>query len=728
MTTAVDEREETRVRLADGVELLGAFEGSGCQEPPHLLRRRDGQVIQVSRLLYLVASSIDDHGELDRVAERVSREFGQELSPENVSYLIDNKLRPTGVVTSGETTEPPLQRANPLLALRLRVGLVPERAHRAVTTALQTLFWPPIIWAALAGLIALDAWLFLAHGGNVLDGAHQVIYQPRLLLLLSALSIASLAFHELGHAAAARYGGATPGTLGAGIYLVWPVFYTDVTDSYRLDRRGRLRTDLGGVYFNVLFVLGAAAAYLATGFQPLAVFLLLSQLETLQQFLPLLRLDGYYVVSDLVGVPNLFAYMGPVLARLTRQGGPQIRRQAQAKLANLKPWARRLITAWVCLTLPILLINVAFLAVFGPRIAGTAWASAQNQLHEIAAAHAHSDTAGVLNGIISLLLLAMPAAGTLYIVARLTRRLGQGARRCGHVHPLPTALAATLLGAVLALHLTLAGPDAFTAARKQVELAHSKQVELAHNSQPASQQVNSAVTPTPPADTSSSAGATSPAGRPEPATPPPTMAPPAANITLPGAPMTALTPALSPLPADETAPAATWTVLAGDDLWSIAQQVQAQALGRAATDDETSPYWAQLLDANRAALDGPDLLYAGQVLTIPAPATARAAPTTTQTAEPATASPPPTAHQPPADETGVPAAWTVRPGDDLWSIAQQVQAQALGRAPANDETSTYWVQLLDANRATVATPDLLYTGQVLTVPTPLSASREVRPR
>ena len=34
--------------------------------------------------------------------------------------------------------------------------------------------------------------------------------------------------------------------MGAGLYLVWPAFYTDVTDSYRLGRAGRLRTDLGG--------------------------------------------------------------------------------------------------------------------------------------------------------------------------------------------------------------------------------------------------------------------------------------------------------------------------------------------------------------------------------------------------------------------------------------------------------------------------------------------------
>ena len=61
------------------------------------------------------------------------------------------------------------------------------------------------------------------------------------------LAVASAGFHELGHAAACRYGGATPGGMGMGIYIVWPAFYTDVTDAYRLPRRDRLRVDLGGL-------------------------------------------------------------------------------------------------------------------------------------------------------------------------------------------------------------------------------------------------------------------------------------------------------------------------------------------------------------------------------------------------------------------------------------------------------------------------------------------------
>ena len=94
--------------------------------------------------------------------------------------------------------------------------------------------------------------------------------------------------------------------MGVGIYIVWPAFYTDVTDAYRLGRGGRLRADLGGVYFNCVFVLVIAAAYAVTGFEPLLVLVIVQHMQILQQFLPFLRLDGYYILSDLTGVPDMF--------------------------------------------------------------------------------------------------------------------------------------------------------------------------------------------------------------------------------------------------------------------------------------------------------------------------------------------------------------------------------------------------------------------------------------
>ena len=48
-------------RLADGTELMGEFRDSGDSQPPSLVRRPDGQVIQMSKLLYLTAAALDGH-------------------------------------------------------------------------------------------------------------------------------------------------------------------------------------------------------------------------------------------------------------------------------------------------------------------------------------------------------------------------------------------------------------------------------------------------------------------------------------------------------------------------------------------------------------------------------------------------------------------------------------------------------------------------------------------
>jgi putative peptide zinc metalloprotease protein len=44
---------------ADGVELIGTYEGSGYREPPLIAQRADGQVVQLSELLYSVLRNAD---------------------------------------------------------------------------------------------------------------------------------------------------------------------------------------------------------------------------------------------------------------------------------------------------------------------------------------------------------------------------------------------------------------------------------------------------------------------------------------------------------------------------------------------------------------------------------------------------------------------------------------------------------------------------------------------
>ena len=70
---------------------------------------------------------------------------------------------------------------------------------------------------------------------------------------------------------------------------------------------GRLRTDLGGLYFNAIVAVGIVRRLVGTGCDALLLVIATQILQMLRQLTPLVRFDGYHVLADLTGVPDLYA-------------------------------------------------------------------------------------------------------------------------------------------------------------------------------------------------------------------------------------------------------------------------------------------------------------------------------------------------------------------------------------------------------------------------------------
>jgi putative peptide zinc metalloprotease protein len=264
------------------------------------------------------------------------------------------------------------------------------------------------------------------------------------------LFIASAAFHELGHAASCRYGGARPGRIGAGIYLLWPSFFTNVTDSYRLNRAGRLRTDLGGLYFNLLSILALVGLYAATGAEVLLLAIAAIHLQMLEQLLPFARFDGYWILSDLIGVPDLFARVGPILKNALTRG-----RHPDPRITGMRPAARAAVTAWVLCLLPVLAATLGYLLLHLPAIDRALWHAAAAQARATAAAAGRYPAAAV--AAISVTLAAGTGGGSLYLIAATARRAVTATAHWTAGHPargLLAILAAAACLTALALYWT----------------------------------------------------------------------------------------------------------------------------------------------------------------------------------------------------------------------------------------------------------------------------------
>jgi putative peptide zinc metalloprotease protein len=428
---------------APDVELIGQFKGSGFKTAPFLARRPDGQVLQLPELLYRILEVADGRRSIEDIAKTAGDACKVEIAPEDAGMLIEKKLFPLGVIAGPDGKAPPLEKPDPFLALRAKAKVLPDAAVRAIGFVFRPFYWWPVMLAALSSLAALDVWLFTRHG--IAQSVRQTMYRPEFVLTGLGLIVLSAALHECGHASACLKAGAKPGAMGVGLYIVWPVFYTDVTDSYRLGRGGRLLTDLGGVYFNVLVALGVAGAYFLTGWEVLLLVVLFQHLEILHQFLPFVRLDGYYIVSDLTGVPDLFTRIKPILRSMLP------RREKDPKVTELKLWARVLVTLWVLLIIPVLLYVFAMMLIHMPRVLATGWDALGKQWDTVGAAFDRGNMLSGAAGIATMLALALPLIAMPYTVYTVFKRISLGAWRKTDGKPAARAALAIVLTGTLAL-------------------------------------------------------------------------------------------------------------------------------------------------------------------------------------------------------------------------------------------------------------------------------------
>jgi len=119
------------------------------------------------------------------------------------------------------------------------------------------------------------------------------------------------ACHELGHAfTAVRFGCRVP-TIGVAFMVLTPLLYTDVTDTWRLpDRRRRLLIDAAGVIVELGIACAATFlwAFLPDGMVRGFAFIAATSAWVVSLAVnvsPFMRFDGYYMLSDILGVDNL---------------------------------------------------------------------------------------------------------------------------------------------------------------------------------------------------------------------------------------------------------------------------------------------------------------------------------------------------------------------------------------------------------------------------------------
>jgi putative peptide zinc metalloprotease protein len=262
-----------------------------------------------------VARRFDGATPVSVIAAEATAAEGLPLDPEEVRHLaarlrslavLDEGLQPSAI--AARQKEAPGERRS---LLYLKWPLIdPDRILTLLLGPLGPLVSRGFLVAA-GGLVCLAAALHLAYPGRIL-GALELAATAGGLPWLYAATAVTITVHELAHGLTARRLGAHVHEMGFMLLYLMPAAYTDVSDAYLVpDKWGRIAIGLAGAVADLVMWATATLVLCTVDLGPppqmlLGCVILTTGYRSVALNLnPLIRLDGYYVLTDLLEIPNL---------------------------------------------------------------------------------------------------------------------------------------------------------------------------------------------------------------------------------------------------------------------------------------------------------------------------------------------------------------------------------------------------------------------------------------
>jgi len=256
--------------------------------------------VQINLETHNLLSCIDGVRSIEQICELYENRYYRKLSKQEIYELLFGKLAKFGIIEQNDLQVEKKRREK---YLRLSFIFLRPITVSYITRIFKFLF-VPVIFQLLFPLMTVFIGTAIVFNFNTIVLNADKIFSFNFLYYLLAFEFGSL-FHEIGHASGCRKYGASPGGVGFGFYLFLPVLFSDVSDAWRLKPGERIAVNLGGIYFEMILAsLMLVGYYIFHDFGLLIIPCILI-LSTLSNLNPFIKYDGYWILSDAIGVPNL---------------------------------------------------------------------------------------------------------------------------------------------------------------------------------------------------------------------------------------------------------------------------------------------------------------------------------------------------------------------------------------------------------------------------------------
>jgi putative peptide zinc metalloprotease protein len=264
------------------------------KESSFLHRGENGAYVRMSPTAHFLIQEKASGKSFEDISKHIKERFGQSVSTEEVERHYDKIAAQLNEINSRETDKLPF-------GFWLTLTLIPDKLVQAIAPRL-TFLYHPITAAILLLLVGYSGWIASLQ-------SHTFTHDASTFWIGFSLFFISMLVHEFGHSSACARFSVMPRSIGFGLYMIYPVFYSDVSAAWELKRWQRVVVDLGGVYFQSIVFAAYVFLYAITDWQPLLVAQAWIVGSIIFSLNPILRLDGYWVIADALGVTTLKGHL-----------------------------------------------------------------------------------------------------------------------------------------------------------------------------------------------------------------------------------------------------------------------------------------------------------------------------------------------------------------------------------------------------------------------------------
>ncbi|NQX54903.1 hypothetical protein HQN86_14875 [Pedobacter panaciterrae] len=261
-----------------------------------VLKTMDGRHMLLNQASATLVQLLQKHHDYEAAVQAFNLHFNTDLSTETFRQLTKEKLSGLQILTEEENGK--VQKKGKYL--HLQVPFFSPSVAGALSAPFRFLYSPRLFFVLISILAGVIAWILISYPSQQAFEWTNVN-----LLLLACLVYPSVLIHELGHIAASRAAGVEHGEVGFAFYLIFPVLYSDVTNIWQVPKKRRIIVNLAGATNELLYAVCLFLIFYFTGNKTLLTAFYLINLKILFELNPFVRMDGYWVFSDITNTPNL---------------------------------------------------------------------------------------------------------------------------------------------------------------------------------------------------------------------------------------------------------------------------------------------------------------------------------------------------------------------------------------------------------------------------------------